>query len=230
MLVPERFWEQMTAAEREVVDAYVEGFRYEPRFTCPECGCWLAVKLKIAAGAVKIDADGQRVLAGPQTTQPAGPSTPPKSLGAAERVVIEAARTSGVLSAFIAAVNAEKEHGGVPTDIESFFMLFWKTVQPTKVSSVVLATWIEEFGGRIDVWQAQGIIAVLSDGLLMTFFPNRLTLPARVAANGQGAKISNANGFEMWRKGRFGYVPVEARSFGDALRQRNIGSFGSLVQ
>lgn len=229
-LIPDRFWEQMTEDERELATAYIDGFRHEPKIVCPHCGGGVAVRLKIVAGATLIDREsGKRVRGGPQNTPPRGKEpTPSAMLGARDRAFLEAARQSGLLAAFYAAVRTEKEHSGAPADVADLFLKFWKTAEPIKVNAPTLAVWIDEFGGRIEVLQADGIIAILSDGLLMSFFPNRLTQPAK-SKDGKGS-VSNEGGFGSWRKGKFGYVPVEARSFGEALKQRNIGTFGTLVQ
>lgn len=224
-LIPERVWAQMTDDEQRIVNDYVDGFRHEPRIVCPHCGGGVAVKIKVTAGATRIDAETGERERGASPKELPGTNT---VIGARDRAFLVAARESGLLGAFFAAVKTEKEFGGAPGDIESFFLLFWQTAAPTKVPSVVLAAWIEDFGGRIEVWQAQGIIAILSNGQLMAFFPNRLTVPQKNTAG--TVTVSNAGGFGAWRKSRFGYVPVEARSFGEALQQRNMGAFGAMVQ
>lgn len=219
-MIPKRVWEILTAEEREELQAVVDGWRFSPTFRCPKCDTEVQIRLRAQATAI-IHPDSEE------------PKTAPKYIEqrtAVDRRVIEAARTSGLMDAFISAVRAEKEHGGIPSDMDEFFLLFWNTAKPSPVSAIVLATWRAEFGGWIDVWQSQGVIAVMSAGELVAFFPNRLTQPVAIAGKGPRPKVSNTASFEMWTKNKWGYVPMSARAFGEALRQRNIGAFGSSVQ
>lgn len=217
--IPERLWALLSDEEADALREMLAGWRHEPRINCPSCGADIGVRLKITASP-RLAAD----IYNPDP-EPAPPSRP-----ASEAAFLEAAKTSGLMKAFEEAVRAERDHSGVPSDLDAFFLLVWGGLQPTKVSSVVLAAWIQEFGGYIEAFQANGILAVLSDGRLVAFVPLRLTRPQSIDRSGPRATVSTAAGFDHWRKGRFGYVPVGAQSFGAAMKQRSIGAFGKLTQ
>jgi hypothetical protein len=222
MLIPDRLWTQMTETEQQLVQETMAGLRRGGRdVACPHCAKTIRIVTTHAAIG-KPDA---------ALDHPAPPAPEPKPVvRSKEQLVLEAARMSGLLASFIATVTAEKQHGGVPSDMDAFFLLFFRTAQPIKVSAILLASWKQEFGGFIEVWQGNGIVAVLSDGELRTFVPNRLTQPTPLPGPGQRLTISNTASYERWVKGKFGYVPAGARNFGTALRQAHTGNFGAIVQ
>lgn len=218
-LIPERVWEMLSEEERDALQAAVDGFRHQPTFCCPSCQAEVAVKLKVSFGKVALEAAREK--------------TPAAYVFARSHVdlrVLEAAKTSGLMNAFVSTVKAEKEFAGVPSDMDEFFLEFFKKAATVDVPCITLTAWADEFGGRIEVWGHQGILAILSDGTLRAFFPKRLTEPVAVSGKGPRPKVSNEASFALWTKGRFGYVPAGAGAFGQALRQKNIGKFGALVQ
>lgn len=221
--IPERVWALLTEEETERLQEIVAGWRHEPNIVCPVCNARLGVRLKISAGAVNLD-----VAAG----EPRGdaPVVVAERRNATDAKLLEAARHSGLMTAFEAAVKVEKEFGGIPGNMDDFFLLFLRTAAYVPVSAVTLAAWKDEFDGFINVIGSQGVLAVLSDGEVKAFFPNRLTRPVPFAGTGPRPKISNEASFEVWTKGRYGYVPAGAKGFASVLRQANIGKFGTLVQ
>lgn len=218
--IPERVWALLTEEEQARLRQIANGWRYKPNITCPQCGAHLGVRLKITAGAVALDDEGHKV--DPPVVEVRVPHRPVK-----ESRLIEAAKTTGLLDAFKSAVMAEKEFTGIPADIEEFFLQFWKMAQPTKLNPIALAAWIKEFEGRIVVLASNGILAILCDGQLRAFAPQRLTRSTQVVP---GVRIPNDQTLDVWIKSKFGYVPVNGGAFSEALRQSNIGKFGTLVQ
>src|SRR5687767_8476515 len=109
-LIPDRLWVQMTAEEQKEITEYIDGFRHSPRIVCPHCGGGVAIKLKlkVTAGATRIDTDTGERDKGAQSTPPryaTGPAI--EVLGAKDRAFVAAARESGLLQAFYAAVKTE---------------------------------------------------------------------------------------------------------------------------
>ena len=221
MLIPDHLWAQMTEDEQRLVKETMQGLRRRGReITCPHCAKTIRILTTLSARAYDED----------EPLDQETPTPPPAPRSVIDQRVLEAVRASGLLDAFAHTVRAEKEFSGVPADLDSFFLLFVRSLTPTKVSAITLATWIQEFGGFIEVWQAHGILAVISDGALVAFVPNRYTEPTPITGTGPRPKVSTTANFERWTKSKFGYVPVGARHFGEALKQRNVGKFGGIVQ
>lgn len=209
--IPERVQALLTPEEREHLEELIGGV-LRPTFRCPSCSAEVSVRLSVSFRGTSLVHDEK---------------TPPQyilSRPPLEARALEAARAAGLMEAFAHATTTEKEHAGVPDDLDEFFLQFWKHAGPISVARHVLGEWIREFGGRIVALQYQGVIAVLSDDQLVAFVPKRLTITVRVPG---GPAVATDGAREQWRKGRFGYVPASARVFGEALRQRNIGAFDS---
>jgi len=217
MLIPDRRWTSLTAEEQAAHRAAVQDLRTRRRLiTCPHCHAPVRLDVELVACA-------------PLEAAPVVEKLPPAVGSASDRAFLAEAQATGLLEAFGRAVEVEKAHSGVPEDLGAHLLTFWRTATTQKVPAILLADWIQEFGGFIEVIGSEGVWAVLSDGRLQTFVPVRLTRPASPSGGRRSVGISTAETYQSWRKGRFGYVPAGARVFGEALRQRNLGAFGALV-
>jgi hypothetical protein len=184
------------------------GIQYMPTFRCPACDAQVAVRLSVTAKGMELD--------------------PPTTGERAERPsarnarFLEAAKAAGLFDSFVHVVRTQKEADGCPRDLEEFFLDFWKSCQFTPVPRPILNLWGDEFHSRIEVLGYQGVLAVLAKGQLMKFFPSRLLVEARLDG---GRFVPNTALFDEWTKHRYGYVPVSAHQFGEALRQHSLGAF-----
>lgn len=219
-LVPERLWAQMTEGEQQLVRETVRGQRRSSRMViCPHCEKELRVWVELRAAL-------------PDADEPAPGFETSMRFTPAEQKFLEAASAVGLLKAFEAAVHEERPGDSIPKDMQKFFLTFWKLIAPVSVPPVARACWQVEFNGPIETYGSNGIIAILCGGVLKAFVPNRYLHTVRLPHAGPGRRpaIPTTELLERWVKGRFGYVPAEAGSFGAAMRQRNKGEFGRLVQ
>lgn len=99
---------------------------------------------------------------------------------------IENAESIGAIEAFRQAVDESKSLD-TPRDIRKFFLTFWRTARPKAIPRISLSIITRSIGGRIDIWAAQGVSAVVADGRMRQFIPIELLTGAPIT------KISRAN-------------------------------------
>jgi hypothetical protein len=149
-----------------------------------------------------------------------------------EEAVLTAAEQHGVIPAFETAARACS--GTPPKNMLSFFLTFLKTAVPRTVPPFAMEVFRRHLGpGHMEVWGAQGMLAVSLDQKLRLFIPLAHVSGAAVKNLGgkfKGRLTAEPEVTEAWVKGKHGYVPTGATFFGEALKQRNIGRFGRLVQ
>lgn len=230
--IPDRVWELLSEDERDKLRLIVDGWRHEPRVECPSCGARLGIKLRITAGAVTIDESGnvERIVVEPQSSdhQPV-----PLGLTANEKKLLDDAAHSGLLKAFGNAVREDKPTN-IPKDIGAHFLTFLRTAAAKTVPAFAIEYFNDQYAGRLMFWSAQGIIAVTVDGILCEFVPLRFICGATVSSIGtgkmKGRLMASERELDIWVKGRFGYVPLGSGHYLDAMRQKNIGKFGAIIQ
>ncbi len=221
MLVPDRVWALLTEDEQRLIRETINGERKSGlEIACPHCQGMIKVSAKIHVRAKDEHDTDKPAIA---TVQASAPNT----TSAKDATLLQTAKASGLFDAFARALIAEKEHTGVPSDIEEFFTTFMRNMEPVIVPKMSLAAWMDEFGGRIEVYGTNGVLAVVSDGEIKEFMPNRFV---RRSTTMRGPQLPTAALFENWTKGRYGYVPSGSGVFAQAMRQRNIGTFGAIVQ
>lgn len=232
--IPERVWELLTDDERENLRQIAEGWRYDPRVECPSCGCQIAVRLRVTAGAVRISEDGSVVKPEPQPVEPVGSSFDAKAAREASEDVaflLEAER-SGVLAAFIEALRESNNAQDKANDLSAVFLHWFKLAKPTIVPQFALTAAKERFGGYIEFFASNGVVVIVADGALKQFMPQRLITGTRVrtlGGSGHRRIVAEEQAVE-WVRGRFGYVPADAPLFNAAMRQKSPGNFGRIVQ
>lgn len=228
MLIPDRVWELMTTDEQEAVRLIVDGWKFQPTTECPSCGVRLGFKVRITTAAVLLDEQ---------------PVTPPTALDVrlgswegtlseAERRVLQEAKEVGLLAAFKQAVEEEKG-AQAPQNIGKFLFEFLMNARLDVVPRFVMDEYKDAFDGRVDFYSSQGIFAVTADGAMRAFFPKSRLVGRGVKRNvagSLGAAFRSDDRMVEWIRGRFGYVPRECHAFSAALRQRNVGKFGAIVQ
>lgn len=208
----------MTEAEQQLVRETVAGLRVRGKeVTCPHCSKQIHLGVQLFVKPFPEDDHVQQDVAPPH----------PPAYSAKEAELLDTAKRCGLFDAFSHAAREERAFAGVPGDMDGFFLLFWRTIGRVEVPRIALAAWIAEFDGRIEVFGSNGVLAIVSDGDIKAFIPNRYV---RRSLTDKGPQIPATVQFEQWVKSKFGYVPVGAGHFASALRQSNIGGFGRLVQ
>lgn len=232
-LLPDRVYALLTDEERERISTIADGWRHEPRVDCPSCGASLGVRLKVTAGAVIVDPDGRSVKAETKPADPPPPSVADDGFNPQELRIIQDAEESGMFDAFCNAVREEKI-GQTPANLRRFLFTFLQTARVTSdVPNYMLRQMKETHGGFVSFYSGNGVIAVVSDGVVREFIPVRYVKRGARAKmpGGLAATLADPEAqFTEWVRGRFGYVPRDSKVFADALRQPTVGSFGRMVQ
>ncbi len=144
--------------------------------------------------------------------------------------VIEKAQANGMLEALKVAVSKTPIH--TPKSMERFFLTFLKTARPKRIPKFALDALIAEFGGQIELWSAQGVAGVISDGALVMFVPLEILCGASVSASGGSGAFrvkASENEFYAWVKTKMGYVPSGRGLFLEEMRRKTIGEFARPV-
>jgi hypothetical protein len=222
-LIPERLWTQMSTDEQQLVRDTMAGMRTRAKqVTCPHCA--KAFRISVSYTIQPGPPSPEDEVLSTTVTEALKPS-----YSAKDAELVDSAKRCGLFDAFAHAAREERQFSGVPHDLEDFFLRFWQRLARVDVPRVALAAWITEFGGRIEVWGADGVLAILSNGEIKAFVPNRYVRSSGTTTMAKPQTPRAAN-FERWTKSKFGYVPVGSDHFAAALRQRNMGLFGRSVQ
>jgi hypothetical protein len=220
MLIPDRLWPLMTEEEQALVRAVVkDGARHAVDVVCPECAHAFAVRLMLTAKIHSTDI----AHSDPRSPEPMKPETPDDRL-------LDAAERSGILAAFATTCERLKA-GNRPKDIRTFFLNWIHRRQryqgnPPPPIAVLLREALDEQNAYFELWQANGVVGVVTHDLLRMFVPYDYIK----GFSGGGLKISTESELKVWVRGRFGYVPVDTPVFQAALRERSIGEFARLNQ
>lgn len=215
-LIPERLWVLMTEAERAEHRAFLDGAGHSVAVACPACAHEFAVKLKVGVKLYAVTA----AVPKEDLTQPQRP----------EDRLLDAAERSGVFDVFRAACERLKI-GNRPTDIRRYFLNWSEKKDSVRVPAAALAVLREEIGeeGYIELWQWGGVVGVVVERSLRMFVPYDY-LKGLSGGELLQARLPALQPLTAWVRGRFGYVPIEAQGFQEALRERSIGGFARLNQ
>lgn len=204
--------------ERELTPLQVEEINKETRgFQCPSCRKHLQFRVAVKVTAVMPTLTGEEVAA-----RDAGMSLPIEKASITR--LLGYYRDVGILDAFTQVV---KEHFAdkMPNDPDKFFLTFLKTsVRATMIPKLALQRLINEFdGGNIEVYTAQQIAAVVSDGTLRCFVPAHL-LRGEVVRMGKGSNTklrtrATEERLETWIRTRHGYVVGRGLMFQEMQKQ-----------
>lgn len=232
--IPDRVWELLTDEERAKLKDIVNGWRHEPHIFCPSCGASLGVKLKISAGVVRMmDEEAQTVTDVKQAIAKLPNDVASVQALRLEQDFINDAERSGLLKAFEQAVVEDKPTN-IPSDMRKHFLAFFRTAAAKQVPSFALDYFKDQYDGRLQFWSSQGVMAVTADGIVRHFVPLRFISGASITSIGtnkmRGRLMADDRDLDVWVKGRFGYVPLSSQNYMDAIRQKNVGKFGAIVQ
>lgn len=215
-LVPDRLWELMTEEERSVHRAFLDGAAHAVGVTCPACEHEFEVRLKLTAK-----------IYGLATATPKEALTPRRR---PEDHLLDAAEQSGVFDVFRVACERLKV-GNRPSDIRRYFVMWAEKKDLVQAPASSLAILREEVGeeGYIELWQWGGVVGVVVDRNLLMFVPYDY-LKGLSGGDLLQMRLPALQPLTTWVRGRFGYVPIDAQGFQNALRERSIGGFARLNQ
>jgi hypothetical protein len=176
---------------------------------CPCCNKQINVQL----GVVNVT---------PHVDMPDGPNDWRQTLTEAQIAVVESAKTSGLFEQFCDAVNVVKSHQQ-PRFPERFFVTWFNTAGVLKkVPQSILNKLISRFGGRIDLWQSNGIAAVLASGELQLFIPSAwlvgVALKANLRTNADSSQVNE------WVYTKYGLVAFRGAMF-ESMKVKSRGEF-----
>jgi hypothetical protein len=155
-----------------------------------------------------------------------------------QRIILQRAQGTGLLSAFTQAVERFNQlfpNSAVKTaGMERFFLTYLKASRPALIPRFALDELKRLFPGhKIGSWSANGIIGITASGAIRMFMPSVIVTGLRVRGfNSSGASqtiAANENDLNSWIKTKYGYVPGEGE-FMDMLRKKSIGEFALPVQ
>lgn len=187
-------------------------------FECPHCH--KPIKVKVSTEILEVSS----------LTEEEGNIDWTYGLTQEQKEVVQIAKDTGVLSAFELTVREVKTHQ-FPRNIERFFLNFFKTAVPKVIPKFALDYFIHEFAGaRIEFWTAQGIGAVVADGVIHTFIPAELVTgrKARITAGRGRARLcapADEGDLREWmarRRGRLTSLHTEAASL-KFLKKQSMG-------
>lgn len=216
-LIPEHLYQQMSEDERERVKAFIRGAKSScGTFPCPHCGG--TVQISVRTEIDRIEA--------PDAPKVKLPPLAANRLPAQYQALVDAAKANGLLEHFKQAMliqNPQCEK----SDFEVMFCRFWPKLEPVHLTARQNLTIFEHYGNGAEVWGHGGVYVIVMDGLVHAFMPQKLLKTSVSAARFQ---LDVKPQLDLWVKGPYGYVPMEARGFASELRRQNVGKFGALVQ
>lgn len=193
-------------------------FTKRKTFLCPHCGEMAVLPVQITLQApVKPSEIGASVSWETLIT-----SEQKQILGDAER--------SGLLTAVEEAIRRCAPESQ-PKDIRKYFLqTLLPKARPVRVPSFVLRDCIDTFGGNIDMWQAELVVFVVSDGTIKRVLPRYVVSGSPIKGNTKATmgRTDVTDEWALWRKTRHGYV-AGTGAYWSTMRNRSIGEFARPV-
>lgn len=192
---------------------------WSPHFRCFNCKNFLQFQYEVRI--LEVHASESPVFDTLPIASPVLSSLSGK-LSDSELQLIKDCRAKGIFDVFAQAVTEERQIGGVPRDMESFFIGALNTAVPAKLPLPIMREFRKQFGW-VEFWHSQGIGMVLSGGKICRFIPMKVLKlakkPTGDLAKNLGINRTNGNeGLEWMKRTTIGYVPPESRIFLEALR------------
>lgn len=184
-------------------------------FNCPHCHTLLKLHLRIEVLEVLMvgDPSAPAQIARDDRTSP---------LASEQLALVESFKSTGLLDAFEQAViTAHPQHR--PRRLDRFLITWLATAQPRRLRREALQQLMKEYPGeRIEIWSAQGIIAIIVGGRIRQFVPLKVIFsePTRRLATDH-SKVhpeQTTNSLTRWIKTRHGYVSGKGEFFEDLRR------------
>lgn len=137
----------------------------------------------------------------------------------AVRRFFEDLERAGVLASWRVAID-HMGAGHRPGNAAKFLLSFMRRVDITIVKASVLHRLADHFGGIVNVYSANGIAVVTSDGYIKAF------VASDVLEQLEPARAGLVDHSEEWVKTRFGYVT--SHLLYDDFRRRSLGAFDEM--
>lgn len=232
----------MLKSEEPKTPQQVEAIEKETRgFECPGCGQHWQFRVAVKVLGIQptptaeevAERDGRPVTPKKTADPLSAANNPPmgdKRPSLARAVAYY--RDTGVLGAF-EEVSKDLHAHQLPKDMGKFLLTWLSTcVQATLIPKIALRKLINEFdAGQIEVWSAQQIGAVISDGQLRCFVPMHL-LRGEVIRAGGGSNtklrtMATEERLDTWIRTKHGYVYNHGALFQEMQKQAR-GSFDNV--
>lgn len=153
-------------------------------FECPHCRNSIRVGVQTEILSVDIPEEGN-------IDWDAGLSTH-------EKGAIEAAKESGTLDAFKRAVEYGDHR---PRSIERFFLSYLRSAKPRIIPEFATRTLFKEFPRqRVNILQAQGILAVVVEGSIRKFIPLELAAGKSLGGSNKLRTSADEAEYHNWMK------------------------------
>lgn len=104
---------------------------------------------------------------------------------------------------------------------------FLKKVQKCRVPKNVFNYFTQQLRGVVEFFRHGGLVMVTSDGEPKAFCPQKEWGKIGATPSGQlnGSFQASQLDVTLWRKGRYGYIPVDSKLFQEELRKPSKGAF-----
>lgn len=151
-----------------------------------------------------------------------------------EKEMLDQAEKAGLLKAFEQAQLGSRPEAQLPKDMRRLFIQFFQKATPKAIPAWALDYFIDEFRpGRIEVWGAEGVAAILVDRAVKVIVPYKLIRGESISSlggrSGSKGRIDADEGeFYKWIRTKHGYV-VGNGAFFKAMQQKSRGDFAKLV-
>jgi hypothetical protein len=205
-----------------------EGLRpWKKHIECPHCHKRLKLNFKLKLNEVLLDSGDAE----------AGKDRDESRFLPDELRLIRQAQETGMLEAFKDAWNTNNLQSPLSYEksVSKAFLQYLKLATTKRVPSFVLNAFYKEFPGQLAFNGANGVVAVISDGKLCAFFPQKLVVGGKLGKIGGGqstasfgAKLPvNENALNEWIRTKHGYVAGRGLYF-EAMQMRSRGDFADV--
>lgn len=139
---------------------------------------------------------------------------------------------SGLLGAYLEAVfrqNSEKvgkEKGSI------YLATFFRKMQRAKMPDKAYRFFLQQYCGVLEFFEYRDVILITANGEPKAFCPRKellnwekLGTPLEQQHNQIRARSSDSKTNPGWRRGRYGYAPVNSKLFKEELRKPSKGAF-----
>lgn len=204
---PDKSWQHGRLNTRLEVDSQA--------FICPCCEAQIRVRSEIRVLGI-VDSEGK-------TIQSFEADKPKEVSQTEDQRLLAICRENGVMKAFEEAVIQQTRKGSrPPADLERFFISFLRQAERRTVPQNLLEEFVREFPGKVEFWQAIGLVMVVSSGRICRFISQTaMNVREDKSEKPQVYGVVIKNGATVWgdmTRVKHGYVPPSSNLFRHALK------------